>query len=386
MTEDKDIPNIELGIRLRYVGRRFDRARLPLEVLADLPAFRDLLVAYAKQEWRKVNSGRQRVPKGFDKSLSFDLTAIEDGSAVPQLQWDRVAAQSYLPGFASELEEIVDLSFSNVVRLIDDAGRGKFPKVLASEHVRALNKFGSTLRDDERIEFLGRQGRDGNVVYLDGARRKSLITKVRETYESRFEGTGTLVGIFANDDPQGYIEVNTDCHGLIKIPLDRERVVTDFDGNIRSLVQFDLQIELDNADKFRSLVEVHALVLIDERIEADLDRCKNRLNDIKNLNDGWDDDGGRAINPSAVDSASSFLVRRPHFCSAYRIFPTAVGGVLFEFESNGWDLSLEFAPGGSVEFFGIEIDGDGELQPASFHSVGDDLIAEFDRYAGPDGR
>lgn len=387
MTEDKTAATeIEPAIRLRYVGGRFDGARLPLDVLADLPAFRDLLVAYAKDEWRTVNSGRQRVPKGFDKSLSFDLTAIEDGSAIPQLKWDRASAQQYLPGFADELQEIVDTSFSNVVHLIDDAACGKFPKVLASEHVRALNKFGSSLRDDERIEFLGRQGSDGNVVYLDSARRKSLITKVRETYEARFEGTGTLVGIFATEDPLGYIDVSTDVHGLIKIQLDRDRVVTDFDGNIGSPVQFDLQIELDNTDKFRSIVEVHAVVLIDERIAADLERCKSRLVEIQNLQDGWDDDGGRAIDPRAVASANSFLVRRPHFCSEYKIFPTAAGGILFEFESNGWDLSLEFASGGSVEFFGIEIDGTGEIEPTHFESVEDPLVAEFDKYAGRDGR
>ena len=383
MTDNKTATEIESVIRLRYVGGRFVGARLPLDVLADLPAFRDLLVAFAKEEWRTVNSGRQRVPKGFDKSLSFDLTAIENGSAVPKLSWDRASAQQYLPGFADELKEIVDTSFSNIVNLFDDAALGKFPKALASEHVRALNKFASSLRDDERIEFLDRKGSDGNVVYIDNFRRKSLITKVRETYEARFEGSGTLVGIFA--DEVGCIEVNTDVHGLIKINLDRDLVKTDFDGNIGSRVQFDLQIELDNTDKFRSIVEVHAVLLIDERIAADLDRCKIRLNEIQNLKDEWDDSGGLAINPAAVDSANSFLVRRPHFCSEYKIFPTAAGGVLFEFESNGWDLSLEFAPSGAVEFFGIEIDGSGEIDPVHFENIDGYLIAEFDKYAGRDG-
>ena len=54
-------------------------------MLPDLPAFRDLLFAYAKEVWRGYNTERQRVPKGFDKCLSFDLIAIEDGSAKPKV-------------------------------------------------------------------------------------------------------------------------------------------------------------------------------------------------------------------------------------------------------------------------------------------------------------
>lgn len=48
--------------RLRYVGGRFNGTRLPVDVLTDLPAFRDLLVAFAKEEWRDLNAERKRVP------------------------------------------------------------------------------------------------------------------------------------------------------------------------------------------------------------------------------------------------------------------------------------------------------------------------------------
>ena len=70
---------------LRYVGRRFANARLPLDVLSDLPALRDLIAAIAKQEFRRQNPDRQRVPQGFDKAISFALIEIEEGSAVPKL-------------------------------------------------------------------------------------------------------------------------------------------------------------------------------------------------------------------------------------------------------------------------------------------------------------
>lgn len=386
MPKEENVLKADTPIRLRYVGKRFNGARLPLDVLADLPAFRDLLVAFAKQEWRTVNSGRRRVPRGFDKGLTFDLADIEDGSAIPTLRWDRESAQTYLPGFADELEGIVESSLSNIVNLFDDAANFKYPKVLSSEHVRALNKFGASLRDDERIEFIGRHGKKGEVVYLNSLRRKNLITKVRETYESRFEGTGTLVGVFAHEQSQSCIEISTVIHGVIRIPLDRESVITEFDGNISSPIQFDLKIELDNNDVYRSIVEVHDVALIDERISADLERCKHRIAEIQALPDGWDDKAGKSTNALAVNSVRRFLIRRPHFCADYKIFPTSTGGILLEFEVNKWDLSVEFLADGFVEIFGIEIDGDGELEPTLFKEVEVDLIALFDKYVGHDGR
>jgi hypothetical protein len=98
--------------KLRYVGQRFHDARLPVDVLSDLPAFRDLLVAFAKDRWRALNSDRRRVPKGFDKSLSFDLVGIEEGSAVPALNWNRGSAQDLLPGFVDELQHMGNASNS----------------------------------------------------------------------------------------------------------------------------------------------------------------------------------------------------------------------------------------------------------------------------------
>ena len=368
----------EKSFRLKYVGARFEGARLPVDVLSDLAAFRDLVVAFAKDGWRTAHADRQRVPKGFDKSIAFDLVAIRDGSAVPVLNWNRKIAQENIFGFADELETIVGLSVEEVTRLIDNAGNDVFPKSLSSEYVRALNKLGSGLRDGERIEFPGINGRDGNVVYLDNVRRKKLITKVSENYQSRFESVGQFIGSSAPQDSEGHLQVRTAEHGDIQIPVASERIALEFDGNLYSDIQFEIQIELDNNDKYRSVIGVYDVALIDAHIGEKLQRCRSRLDEFRKLDNGWHDGAGVKISDHAFAAADKMLQKRLTLAGVYRIYPTVLGGILFEFEWNGWDYSIEFSPDGSLEFYGIQIDGDEELDVHAFAELNEEFFALLD--------
>lgn len=168
--------------------------RLPPDVLPDLSAFRDLLVSYVKAGWRAAHTQRGRLPKGFEKSIAFDLVSIEDGSAVPQLEWDRDTAQLLLPDFKDELEMLVEAAYAKILDLIDGANGPRGTMELTSENIRALDRFGSSLLPDEKIEFRNGRGADGNVVYLDTYRRKRLITRSRDSYQTRFEDIGKLLG------------------------------------------------------------------------------------------------------------------------------------------------------------------------------------------------
>lgn len=363
--------------QLRYVGPRFEGARLPLDVVADLPAFRDLLVSYAKESWRTTNSGRRRLPKGFDKSISFDLIALEEGSAMPKLDWRREGIQTSLFGFADELEALVDRSYEDVLSVIDGAANDDFPKALSSERIRALNKLGSGLRDDERIEFVGSKGKAGSVVYLDTEIRKALITRVHETYESRFESTGRLTGVHEG----GRLLIFTDKYDELPIEVDPERV-NEFDGNIGSEVQFSVDVRLDSQDTYRGVVQVYDVDLIDAELAENLENCRRRVDELRGLAAGWHDGGGEAISLKAVDAATALLAKRPDLASAYRIFPTLSGGVTFEFETGGWDLSVELAPDGGSELYGVKLDGPEEIEPQAFADLGDAFFAAFDERIG----
>ena len=368
---------------LRYVGARFENHRLPLDVLPDLSAFRDLLVSYVKAEWRTTYKNRLRLPKGFEKSITLDLTGIEKGSAVPRLEWDRDAAQRLLPGFKDELESLVDASYSKIIKLIDGAADSVATAELPPGGVSALNRFGSGLLNDERIEFLESAGKDGNVVFLDSYRRKHLITRGRDPYQSRFEDIGKLLGLEKDkDEVTGAILVDTAQYGLIRIPVPPVRVKEEFDGNIDGDVQFRLMIELDNKDVFKKVVDVFDVDLIDAALAANLERCRTRIKSIATLNNGWHDGDGLAVTQPAIAVAERLLSAQARLAGQYHIYPTDEGGILFEFVHEGWDYAIEVMPLGAVEIYGVQVEGPGEIDSKVFPSLTEEALNFLDNLTG----
>lgn len=67
-------------------GARFEEHAVPLTVLPDLTAYRDLVLEVARALFFRENPGRQRVPRGFDESFELVLRTIGEGSAVAPLE------------------------------------------------------------------------------------------------------------------------------------------------------------------------------------------------------------------------------------------------------------------------------------------------------------
>lgn len=370
-------------IRLRYVGKRFDEARMPVDVLPDLPAFRDLLAALVKDEWRRDNAKRQRLPKGFDRSFTFDLIGIGEGSAIPMIEWNRDIAQESLPGMADYLENLAHVSMERLLEIVDGSGNGRMPRSLPSDAIRALNKFGSSLRDDERIEFNGSSDDGDNVIFLDAERRKRLITHVKETYDVRVEGIGRLHGTSLGSGSYGSIEIDTD-YGIITVQVDRTEVADIYDGNIEALVQFDLTLELDHHENFRTVRNVHEVDLVDEANAAALTDMIQRLDEIANVKEGWLDGDGTAISPRAIEKAREFVIRSLNLVGSMLAFPSPEGGVTIQMRNDQYSGSIDFEPEGEVEFVLIGL-GDQYDFDESYNGVETLLIENVIKFFGRDG-
>jgi len=360
---------------LRYVGRRFDQARLPLDVLGDLPALRDLIAALAKQEFRHNNSDRKRVPRGFDKSISFSLTDIGSGSAIPVFALDRELAQQNLPNFGDGMEEIVNRAYQRVAEIFDDAGQGRFPQALPLDAIHALSKLGANIQDDEKIEFRNTTGADGNVVCLDGFRRKNLLTRVRETYTFEFESVGTLTGVDASHNT---IQVLTEEYGELRLPLDGVSMPAEqFDGSLHTLVEFSLSIALDAHDEFKAIEEVHSVDLV-RPYDEDLMRCVNRLQELATVEKGWlGGQQGEQLVHLAGMRATQIIFMRSNLANIFRIFPTEDGGISIEFDKSGWSFAVEIMPDGSLEIDGSSNDGK-VFEMKSFEGFSSKFFEAFD--------
>lgn len=360
---------------LRYVGRRFSNARLPLDVLSDLPALRDLIAALAKQEFRQKNPDRQRVPQGFDKAISFALIEIEDGSAIPKLSLENEVAQQSLPNIGDEMEEIVSRAFKRVARIYDDASRDVFPQALPQDAIRALSKLGAKIQDGERIEFQGQLGQDGNVVSLDSYRRKNLLTRVRETYTKEFEGVGSLTGI---DATHNAVQVQTEQYGELRLSLEGVSLpVEQFDGNLFSLVEFSISIALDAHDEFKAVEDVYSVDLVRPYDDAVM-KCVRRLQELSKIEKGWLGEGqGEQLVHLAGMRATQLIFMRADLANLFRIFPTEDGGISLEFDKDGWSFAVEIMPDGSMEIDGSSEDG-GVFEVQSFGEFSEEFFNAFD--------
>jgi len=373
MADEKDT------LELRYIGTRFNGGRIPLDVLPDLPAFRDLVIAVAKSLWLKEHPLRQRLPRGFNHSVSFDLIDIKDGSAGPQLQWNRQSAIQNAPDLANEIGYLIQSAYSEAANLFHGVSVGRFPIVLPAEQLAALNRFGSSLLPGEKIEFVDHADHNGNIVYLDVERRKQLLTKVSDTYSKRYAGSGILV----TSSSDGYIEVSTTDFGKIRINVPSEIVITHFDGNMGSDVQFDLLLVLDSSDALRKVEHCLDVTIVDASDAQEFRDSMSRIADLRALEGGWLDGGGKAISQSAVQLARSVLHRRPDIARyGLGVFPTEEGGITFEFQKNGWEYAIEVLPAGGIEFYGVELVGTANVEPVGFGDASQALWAELDQRIG----
>ncbi|MBT2130634.1 hypothetical protein [Aliiroseovarius lamellibrachiae] len=369
MVEGKD------NFSLRYIGERFQGARLPLDVLADLPALRDLIAALAKQEFRQKNPDRKRVPQGFDKSISFSLTDIEDGSAVPVFKLESEVAQQNLPNIGDGMEEIVSRAYKRVAAIVDDAANDIYPQALPDDAIRALSKLGANIQDAEKIELQGTAGADGNVVFLDAYRRKNLLTHIRETYTIEFEGIGELTGV---DATHNTIQIKTEQHGEMRLQLDGVSMPAEqFDGNLFSFVEFSASIALDAHDDFKGVEAVHSVDLIRPHDEEVL-RCVRRLQELSKIEKGWlGPDHGERLVHLAGTRAMQLVFMRANFARWFKIFPTEDGGLSIEFDHEEWSYAVEISPDGELEIDASSTDAQ-DYGPESFEGLTPEFFKAFD--------
>lgn len=175
---------------------------MPLEVLSELSAYRDLVVEVARALYLAANPGRRRLPKGFEQGLDLVVDGIGSGSAVPHVV-RRAPEEGLFDGMPSAMA--ADDIFTHARVAIEEAIRAArtgaaFPPGFEPQVLIRFNALGRALRAKERLE-IGPPGGSDPVTY-DTEVRKILLRRANLAYEDAVD----LVGVVraANKDTEGF--------------------------------------------------------------------------------------------------------------------------------------------------------------------------------------
>lgn len=329
--------------RLRLTGGRFDGDGMPVETLAELGQYRELVIGVARAMFLSEHPERKRVPRGFVDRLQLRLQTVEEGSAMPVLE--RPASDGTLLTPDDEFTRARD-AIEDAVKTAD--ADEPPPVGFPSEALVLFNRFGQTLRPDEAIEL--RRGTASAGARYTPETRKRLVLRQKRTYQEELHGIGWISEVDGNG-MSCRIRLRLGPSTPVPAPLDEVifgpvKDVLEPNGEgppvwVSGVGVFDSERGLIRFDS------VHDVSVLDE--PEDLASIDNRLDEIASLNTGWLDGEGARPDRNALARASrlladllSFEVPRP------RIFPTPEGGVQAEWAITDHEISITFEPNGEL--------------------------------------
>jgi hypothetical protein len=187
-----------------FKGKRYEGHGLDLDVLPDLYAFKELLVATAKELWKRHHPDRQRLPKNFEDSLCLKFFKLQEGSvAVPIFREVETADQTefWQADQPDELDEAVGLVTDAVCAAEADQ---PLPDALPKNVIPFFEGYGKTLREDESFE-LQPQGSQKKAAYTRESRGR-LLNFCAAGYQDRVVLSGEVRAV----DLAGRFELKLD--------------------------------------------------------------------------------------------------------------------------------------------------------------------------------
>lgn len=338
---------------LRLRGGRYEQPGLPLEALPELARYERLIVDVARGLWKQEHPERQRAPRGFANRLQLRLTRIDGGSVVPVLE--RGLAETdpdpLLPDVAGVFEEARDLleeTFLAITQGLDIPGR------LPPQAIVGLTRFGSSLRENERVEF--RHATSAPIIYSQGVRRRLLA----RTAVKRFEVEAAVAGRVTGLDLERQTFVLTTLHGRpIEGSYEDEGMRLDFLEVLDSaaeapVVRLGGRLTVTAADEVEKVGDVTSV----ELFALPDTPWAPRLLELAHLRDGWLDGGGRAPSYISLDAARDLLLRlSTRGLPMPGVFPMEDGGIQLEWASSDAVVSIDVSPDFELSIFSYQPDG-----------------------------
>ena len=328
----------------RLVGMRFEGGTIPLEMLSDISVLGEMVIEIAKWRYLEAHPDRERSPRGFAEGVSFNLIGVEKGSEISVIGIEFRHPQSpsapQFPGMPGEFEQYYVEARDAIVSAIAAAERGEFtPAILPERYLSFFDRLGRRLRDDESIEFPTTPGEPPARLTRESRRRLVLASRVSE--------------ISQQVTVRGYIPEMDQDRMTFELQLLEGRKVSGVVHDHHREVILELfnkysengKAFIHGIGKYDHQERLVSLSSVEEVSVLDPLDVPSRLDEFRELRDGWLDGEGVAPKPEFLNWLSEkFVQNYPDDLRLPHVYPTFEGGVQAEWSLLSHEVSLSIDP------------------------------------------
>lgn len=331
-----DASGISSYLRPRLVGERFARHSIPLEFLKDLAVIEEMVVEVAKWRFLQAHPDRKRSPRGFMDGVSLRLSAVEEGSAVPVISLVMAGGTLFPPENQTYFIEARDA----IVGAIAAAGSTNQAAILEHlpEHTLSyFDRIGRSLREGEVMEL----SRDGEAApaRLTKETRRTLV--LASSKARAFSEETTVRGVVPEADQDNMTF-------QVQLPDGRKLPVTMSEPHIDTILKAfngyrdGLRVLLQGVARTTRTGRLERIESIEHMSLLDPLDIAARLDELKELQDGWLEGVGRAPSADGLDWLSSaFDAYFPDGLPLPYLYPTEDGDVRAEWSLGGVEASAD---------------------------------------------
>lgn len=321
-------------LKPRLIGARFSDHAIPLEFLKDLSVLEEMIIEVAKWEYRKENPDRKRIPKGFTEGISLKLTSIDNGSVIPVIALCITANTLFPNGNELYYEKSRDAIISAIGAA---ASNQSIIEYLPEDYLGYFDRIGRSLREDEEIEFTTPSLQTN--IRLTKETRRNLVLSSSQTKE--FTEETSIRGLISEVDQDDMIfEIKTYDGRKIKAPMSKHHRETILES-LKNYPKGD-RVLIYGVGRFSRQQKLVSFESIEQIIPLDPLDVPARLDEFRNLKDGWLDGNGVAPSHDGLDWLSRvFETYYPDELLLPYLYPTEEGGIQAEWSLAPFDISLE---------------------------------------------
>ncbi len=319
-------------IEPRFTGRRFEDHTVPLELLKDISALEEFIIAVAK--WKFVGEhARRRTPKGFTAPLSIALSSIKPGSAIPAISIEYAEPGAGLFPAANEnyFYQAVEAIGSAIVAAENNEPITTIPANLLGY----FDRFGRGLRDGEALEFFPGRSSPGRLSKLTRRRLLLASQNIEITEEATARGLVSEL-----DQSKMTFELQLPNGRKIAAPIDAIHLDTILEAT-RGYRE-GVKISVSGVGRYDRHERLESFDLIEDAVIIETNDPLARLDELRLLKAGWLDGYGRVPSQQDFDWIENFFSNAyPSTLPSPYIYPTEEGGLQLEWRTGNQDLSLE---------------------------------------------